>query len=385
MKSADADTITAAHKYRRLLAGAAAVAMAVAVVGVRGGYSQGGALVTTDVVVEQAFTRTVPIVGKLIAKQSGAATTRIAGTVALMHVQVGERVRRGQALAALDTATLELQLALAQARHAEAGARLKTAGAELALAGQALKRLSGLTDSAAVSRAAYDDARQRHSIASARVEEASAAQGSSAAEVSLAKLDLSDAEIVAPFDGAVTARLTEVGSYLQRGEAVARLVSDRQLELEADIPAERLSGLTAGTEVAVLLDNGTSHRATARAVIPEENPRTRTRRVRFTADLGVDAGPLASEQSVTVLVPAGVKRNIVSVHKDAIVQRGRDKIVFVVVDGMAAIRNVQTGESSGNRLEVIAGLAPGEHAVVRGNERLQPDQQVVASPLTIRK
>ena len=345
------------------------------------GYAQGAAVVTTDAVIEQAFTRTIPIVGKLVAKQSGEATARIAGTVAAVRVEVGDRVARGQALAALDAAPLELQLALARARHAEAGARLQTARAQLALAGQELARLSGLTDSAAVSKAAFDDARQRHRIASARVEEAAAAVGSGAAEVDLAKLDLSDADIVAPFDGVVTARLTEVGSYLQRGEAVARLVSDRRLEVEADIPAARLGGLAAGAVVEVRLDNGTSHRATARAVIPLENPRTRTRRVRFNADFGARAGLLASEQSATVLVPAGTKRNIVSVHKDAVVQRGRDKIVFVVVDGAAAIRNIQTGESSGDRLEVLDGLAPGDLAVVRGNERLQPDQPVVGSPL----
>ena len=336
---------------------------------------------TTDAVVEQSFTQTVPVIGRLTAKQSGVVAARIDGTVAAMRVRVGDRVVRGQVLATLDTAALALRMALAEARHAEAGARLKTARAELALANQEVKRLSGLADSAAVSRADYDDAGQRHNIALARVREASAAIDGSTAEVGMAKLELAHAKIAAPFDGAITARLTEVGSYLQRGQAVARLVSDRQLELEADIPYDRLSGLTAGTSVAMLLDNDTTHRATVRAVVPEEDPRTRTRRVRFTTDLGEDAGLLAAEQSVTVLIPAAARRDIVSVHKDAIVQRGRDKIVFVVADGLAVVRTIRTGEASGNRIEVLDGLAPGEHAVVRGNERLQPGQQVTATPL----
>ena len=346
-----------------------------------GVHAQPAAPVSTDAVIEQSFTQTVPIIGRLTAKQSGVVAARIAGTLAAMRVQVGDRVVRGQVLATIDTAVLELRLTLAEARHTEAGARLTTAKAELALADQEVKRLRGLTDSAAVSKADYDDAQQRHIIALARVREASAAIDSSAAQVGLAKIDLAYAQIKAPFDGTITARLTEVGSYLQRGQGAAQLVSDRQLEVEVDVPYDRLGGVTPGAEVEMQLDNGSVHRATVRAVVPEEDTRTRTRRVRFATDLGDDAGLLAARQSVTVLIPVAARRDIVSLHKDAIVQRGRDKIVFVVVDGQAMLRSVRTGQSSGHRIEVLDGLAPGDLAVVRGNERLQPNQPVVATPL----
>ena len=342
-------------------------------------FAQQAALVGTDAVVAQSFTQTVPIIGRLTARQSGVVAARIGGAVAAIEVRVGDRVARGDALARLDDASLSLQFALAEARHTEAQARLQTARAQLALADQEVKRLSGLANSAAVSRADYDDAVQRQNIAAARVREASAALTSSEAQVGLAKLDLRYTEIVAPFDGVITERLTEVGSYLQRGAGVARMVSARRLELEADVPYDRLSGLVAGTEVSMKLDNGSVHRATVRAIVPQEDPRTRTRRVRFTTDLGDDAGLLATEQSVTVLVPAGAKRDIVSVHKDAIVQRGRDKLVFIVADGLAAVRNITTGESSGVRIEVLDGLMPGDMAVVRGNERLFPNQPVTVA------
>jgi len=390
----------ARRRGRRFFAGAAgataiavlaalAALVCVAVAGGPAAFAQPAAPVTTDAVLRQSFTQTVPIIGRLVAKQAGAATTRIAGTVDAMRVQVGARVARGQTLATLGPAVLELRLKLARARHAEETAKLKTANAQLQLARQEAGRLSGLTDSAAVSRAVYDDAKQRRSIAGARAEEAAAAVAGSAAEVRLAELDLSYVDIKAPFDGTVTEILTEVGSFLQRGQAVARLVSERRLELEADIPAERLSGIiaggdgdsdsVAGAQVEMRLDNGSVHRATARAVVPEENPRTRTRRVRFHVDFGRGAGPLADGQSATVLVPAGARRDIVSVHKDAVVQRGRDAIVFVVEDGLAVARRIRTGQSSGDRFEVLDGLAPGDMTVVRGNERLQPNQPVAVS------
>ncbi|MGR3914831.1 MAG: efflux RND transporter periplasmic adaptor subunit, partial [Gammaproteobacteria bacterium] len=344
--------------------------------GAGGAMAQRAALVTVDAVNAQAFAQTLPVVGRLVAQQAGAATTRISGTLVSLHVRVGEAVTRGQVLARLDTEALELQLALVRARRAVTAAALKTAQAQLELAAQEVKRLSRLSDSAAVSKAAIDDARQRHHIASAKASEAVAAGRAGEAEVRLAKLDIKYAEIKAPFAGAVTERFAEVGGYLQRGQRIAQLVSASKLELEAAVPAERLGGLRKGAKVEALLDNGSRHRAIARAVVAEEDPRTRTRRVRFSVDFGDDAGLLAAEQSVTVFIPAGAPRDIVSVHKDAIVRRGGNIIVFVVEEDAAAIRTVRIGAASGERIEVLAGLAPGELAVVRGNERLQPGQKV---------
>jgi len=86
------------------------------------------------------------------------------------------------------------------------------------------------------------------------------------------------------------------------------------------------------------------------------------------------------EQSVTVLIPAGVKRDIMSVHKDAVVRRGPDNIVYLVVNDEAIRRTIVTGESVGIRIEVLDGLAPGDLTVIRGNERLQPNQKVIATP-----
>ncbi|MGI9311041.1 MAG: efflux RND transporter periplasmic adaptor subunit, partial [bacterium] len=325
-------------------------------------------------------TQTVPVIGKLVAKQSGAATARIAGTVSRMLVEVGDRVRRNQPLARIDAADLRLRARLARAQRAEAEARRKTAEAQLALARQEVERLSELADSAAVSRAAYDDAQHRHNIAAARLREASAAIESGAAQLALAELELGYAVITAPFAGAVTARLAEVGDYLQRGQAAARLVSDQRLEVEADVPYGRLGGLSPGTAVELLLDNASRHRAEVRAIVAEEDPRTRTRRVRFVADFDAAAGRLAAQQSVTVLIPAGAARDIVSVHKDAVVRRAGGAIVFVVADGVAALRDITTGASSGERLEVLDGLSAGDLTVVRGNERLTPNQPVRIAP-----
>lgn len=333
-------------------------------------------LVSVDPVVTQEFTQTVPILGRLVARQTGTVATRIAGPVDEILVQVGDRVTEGQLLAVLDSETLGLQKELAEMQRAEAQTRITTAKAQLELAMQEVKRLSGLESSASVSKASMEDAVQQRNIAFARVGEAEAAVSSSTAAIRLADLELQHASILAPFDGTVTAKLTEEGSYLQLGASVVQLVSDNLLELEADIPRERLAGLSPGREINIVLDGDGTHTARVRAIVPEENPRTRTRRVRFNVELDPRQQALAVDQSVVLHIPAGASRQVLSVHKDGIIRNSSGAVVYVVDQDVAKLRPIHTGESVGNRMEVLDGLTAGEKVVVRGNERLQPDQPV---------
>ena len=337
------------------------------------------ALVSVDPVVRQDFTQTVPILGKLVAKQSGTVASRTSGAVQRILVQVGDRVTQDQLIAVIDAEPLKLQKRLAEVQRTEAETRIATARAQLALASQEVKRLSSLESSAAVSKAALDDANQEQKIAFAKVREAEAAMNSSEASIRVAELELGYANITAPFDGTVTAKLTEVGSYLQRGDSVVQLISDQLLELEADIPGNRLSGLTSGRKIDISLEDGSRHYAVVRAIVPEENPKTRTRRVRFHLDLEPRTMALAVQQSVTLHIPAGASRQITSVHKDAIIRQGPGTIVYVVEDNVARLRPVETGAAIGARLEVLQGLSEGDRVVIRGNERLTPDQAVLVA------
>ncbi len=353
-------------------------------------YAQQAALVSVDAVVSEQFTQTAPILGRLIAKQTGTVAVRISGPVAETLVEPGDVVAVGQVLARLDTTNLELLKKQAESALVEARTRLRTVKAELVLAGQEVDRLEALKGSAAISQAALDDALQQQKIARSRLNESEAGIRSSQVLFEIAALAYENATIRAPFDGTITEKLTEVGNYLQVGQPVFRLISDRRLELEADIPAAQLKGLSPGFMVRIELENGSQHKATMRAIIPEENPRTRTRRVRFEPILGDGAGDLANEQSVTVYVPVSDVREILTVHKDGIIRRGQANVVYVVVKGaeeptdsqsepqpeVVEIRELETGYSIGNRVEVMTGLSAGERVVIRGNERLRPGQAV---------
>ena len=332
------------------------------------------ALVKVDPVSKEPLVQTVPILGHLVAKQFGEVAAKINGPIQTFLVDVGDRLAKNQLIAELDATDLIAEKEIAAAHLEEQTAKLKTQRETVILAQQERQRFERLQD--ASSKSHFEDARQKEAIAKAKVLEVNAAIQSARASLKLAEQRLSYAQITAPFAGVITERLSDTGTYVQRGQHIVKLLADRDLEIEAEVPSQRLAGLKPGISVQISLDDSSQHLAVVRAIIPKENQLTRTRRVRFVPEFTATEQALADGQSVTVHVPSGPPRDVLSVHKDAINKKDGQDSVYVVEDGIAKLRPVILGDAVGNRFEVLEGLQTGDQVVVRGNERLQPESKV---------
>ena len=335
-----------------------------------------GSTVSVDEVRVETARQSVPIIGRLVAAQSGAVSAIVKGPVLKILVRVGDRVKKNDKIALLHSDSVKWARELASAEAQAAKARTGTARAQMELRRQELQRLKDLKTSAAFSPARFDDAKQELIKAENASLEADAQLKRARASLKLAEIDFANTTIRAPYTGVVTKVHSESGSYLSVGQPVVSMISDVDMEIEAQVPARRTSGLLPGTEVPFRIGNSVTGISAVRAVVPEENPLTRTREVRLTPiDDGVLEG-MAANQGVTIDVPAGAVREVTSVHKDAVLNRSGKRVVYVVIDGKANMNPVTLGEAIGRRFIVISGLKPGDKVVVRGNERLHPGQNV---------
>ena len=338
----------------------------------------GPATVVLDTVIQGISVETVQVYGRVIARQSSVVAARTRGAVGGILADVGDRVRKDDVLVTLVSSMLDAERALKAAEKKEFDASIQTAGAQLALAAQELERLERLRKSAAFSVARYQDKLRDVERFKSSLAEARAKSDQAQAELRMADINLHNAKIRAPFDGVVTQRHVELGNYVSVGNKVITVLNDASLEVEAEIPANRLSGLSVQTEIDVRPEFGASFKATVRAIVPEENALARTRLVRFTPTFGPANKTVASNQSVILHIPAGVARNAVTVHKDAVTQRRGKKVVFVADEEQktVAMRPVDLGDAFGTRFEVLKGLQPGDKVVIKGNERLRPNQPI---------
>lgn len=335
------------------------------------------AAVGVDKVRSEPLRQTIPVIGRFVAAQAGVVAARTAGPVAAFKVMVGDRVKPGDVVAVLDKDSLKWSLELQEAEVAKQEATVRTRRHELEQVSLELKRIEGLKKSAAFSQARYEDKHAQFITTRSKLAEAEADLKRAKANEALARLNLRDADVLAPYAGVISQRNTEVGAYVSVGQPVVTMINDRSLELEADVPAERISALQAGRKIEFAGAGGKRQEAEVRAVVPDENPSTRTRTVRFTtAEAPPGGAHRAANQSIVLHIPTDKPRDVVTVSKDAILTRQGNTIVFIVLDGKALVRPVRIGDAVGNRFEVLFGLKPDDTVVVRGNERLRPGQPV---------
>ncbi len=329
--------------------------------------------VSVDAVRRIASDETVPLLGRIVALREGPIATEVAGVVAKIHAEVGERVRAGAPLLSLDATPLRLKAEVARAEEASRAARLAEVRASARIARSELDRMEKLKNSAAFTPSRYEDKRQEVARAEAAADAAEADRRIAVANRKLVERDLTNATLAAPYDGVVIERKTDVGAYIAKGEATFVMVSDRDIEVEADVPADLLSHTAmSGRSLQIELAEGHDLLGSIRAILPRENPRTRTRLMRVSLPLDTAGHALAVNRTVRIAFPSGLRREILSVAKDAVIRRnGQTQVMLATPEG-AATRPVTLGAAIGTRFAVVDGLAEGDLAVVRGNERLAP-------------
>ncbi len=329
--------------------------------------------VSVDAVRRVASDETVPLLGRVVALREGPIAIEVAGVVTAIRAEVGDRVKAGAPLLEIDPVPLRLKADVARAEEAARAAQVIEARASARIAKSELERMEKLKNSAAFTPSRYEDKHQDVARLEAAAEAADASRRIALANRKLAERDLVNAALAAPYDGVVIERRVDIGAYVAKGEAVFALINDRDIEVEADVPADLLLHFNpAGRDIEVEITETRKIAGTVRAVLPRENPRTRTRLMRIALPPGAVTHALATNRAVKIAFPSGRQREILSVSKDAVIRRdGKTQVMIATPEGAAA-RSVTLGASLGGRFAVIDGLAEGDLAVVRGNERLAP-------------
>lgn len=338
------------------------------------------AQVGVDAVISEPYAQTKPILGRVVAVQDGVVAARVSGPIAAINVAPGDRVATGAELGRLDLTRLQIEKELASADLTTARSELATAQAEVAKLVQERRRLERLQGSAAFSPAQLDDKVQDILVAQSRIDAANARLARAEVVDSFRQTDIDDGLLRAPYPGVVVRKLVSAGAFVSVGDPVIEMVNDEDVEIEADVPTELLAGLNAGAQIAYTLGGqqtgGQQLSAILRAVVPVENAMTRTLAVRFVPEDAALTSTIG--QSVTVQLPTGAQREVVTVHKDAVLVRQGNRSVFKVGDNNKVVpQTIEVGVAVGGRFEVVSGLEAGDVVVIRGNERLRPGQEVV--------
>ncbi len=305
-------------------------------------------------------------IGTAEPRYSAAVATEVEGLVETLEARQGDRVEKGQPLARLRTYRVKLLLDEARARLREVQARIAKARADV-------DRAQRLFGDRFISE---EELQERVTARDALTQEAHRHR----ATARILEDRLSRMIIKAPFAGRVISEETEVGQWLDEGEAVVRLADLSEIHVMVPIPEQYLPEVPQGTLAEVAFDAlpGPAASGEVSAIVPQADPASRTFPVQISVanpEGRILGGMLAR---VTFFRHAG--HSLLLVPKDAFVpQPDGGGYVVKVDDGTARhvpVRIEETYEKTFAVSPLEGHLDPGDRVVIRGNERTRPGQPV---------
>lgn len=304
-----------------------------------------------------------PFAGSIEPRYTTPVGFRVFGRLVARDVNVGDLVKKGSRLAALDPAVQEIVVRTAKAAVADAQAQLTNATATE-------NRQSYLIERQVTTAAQFEIAQKNRETAAAALVQAKA-------NLTKAQDELAYTQLYADIDGVVTGRNAEVGQVVAAGQPVLTIARPDVKEAVFDVPDALANALPADAVFNVVLELeptvGTSGRV--REVAPEADQATRTRRVRLTLDRPPDAFRLGTTITATRTTSVAPR---IDLPATAIVDEGDKTFVWVVdpATSKADRREVAIAVRMDSSIGVTGGLSAGERVVIAGIHSLKAGQAV---------
>jgi RND family efflux transporter MFP subunit len=327
----------------------------------------GAARVTVFEVSKQRISEKLVFTGIIAAWQSINVTPEIGGRIAKIYVEEGERVRKGQLLAELDTRAARLQMAQAEAAVAVAQANYNDAEKNM-------ERMERLIKENAVSEQQYEKIKLTFESAEAQLNQAKAALN-----LSMYNLDVSIME--APFSGVVASKNAEVGDVINPmmggfspNSGVVTLMDFSRVKIEVDVSHQDVVRIQKGqsASMAVSAFPGRSFPGRVSVVNLTADPTTK----KFHVEVAADNPDLLLRPNTfgEILIEVSSHEDALVVPQNAILE---NSYVFVVnEDNTVRQQDVSIGLENTDRVEILSGIRSGDRVVVEGSYGLDDGAKI---------
>ena len=297
------------------------------------------------------------IAGTIISRHDARLSSEVEGRIESL-VEVGDNINKGEIIARIDDTTIHMQLKEAAAEISQTEAKLKFFKREV-------ERLEELA--------------KNNNAAKNRLDEVISDRDQMYGELTMKQTRLAQARdklnrttIIAPFAGVIAERFKEEGEWAKIGDELVRLVNTESREIQGRIQQESAVFIKKGDPIEVT-DGQKQTLAIVKTLVPVGDDISRLYEIRLEFQ---ESGWMAGH-AVRIKIPTAIPQNVMAVSRDALVIRENTIKVFRILENNTAEAVfVKTGIANDKLIEVIGDINEGDKIVVRGNERLNPQQQV---------
>lgn len=260
------------------------------------------------------------------------------GRLVSLYAKDGASVQKGTLLAKIDDSELKAQL--------------KQAESNQQLAKQKMDRTKGLVE--------------KNAATQADLEAAEASLKSSDANIELIKAQIAKTEVRAPFSGKLGFVNVSVGAWVTTGMSIVTLSEVKKLKAKFALPQRYATTLKVGDKISLQDEERAIQKdGKVTALDATISESSRTRQILVTVDN--DKGDLIAGGYVKVNVELQSGRiKTIPVPAEALTLDKDGAFVYVVDDGKASIRRVETGLRTPISVDVISGLNEGDTVITSG-------------------
>lgn len=301
---------------------------------------------------QRAMTDEILVVGTLLANESVVVRPEIAGRVHEIAFDEGGRAAEGDLLIRLDDGSLKAELTKAEAN--------------LDLSRRNFQRA--------------DELYRRQNLAASTRDEALAKLRADEAALAVARVNLEQTELRAPFGGMLGLRKVSVGDYLRAGDPIVNLDDVDPIKVDFRVPEVFAHRLRTGQTIQVTVDAvpGEAFQGTVYAIDPQVDVEGRS--VLLRARIPNQDGPLRPGMFARVTLILDQRADALVVPEEALIPQGTKHMVFKVVNNTVEAAPVTVGQRRKGLAEITSGLAAGDMVITAGHIKVGPGMPVTPLP-----
>lgn len=281
--------------------------------------------------------------GNLAPFKEAKALAITSGTLQQLHFELGDMVKQGQVLAIVDTRTAQLQLQKAESNAAKLRNDLDTYTELLAGKAATQEKVNQL-------RQDYQDAVN---------------------QVEQTRKSLADGAIKAPTSGMISSKSVELGVFVNAGTEIASIVNLSKAKVQVNLTENEVYKVTKGQAVKITTDvyAGKTFSGTISFISPQADASHN-----YLVEILIDNSGetlLRSGTFVYADFSRKTQQQVMLIPREALTESVKNAAVYVVENGIAHLRTIQTGGDMGGNIQVLDGLHAGEQVVVSGQINLK--------------
>ncbi|QZY53577.1 efflux RND transporter periplasmic adaptor subunit [Crassaminicella profunda] len=330
--------------------------------------------VKTTKVAKKNLTLKTTLSGKIKPIEESSIIPKIPGKVMQVHVEIGDKVQKGDILFELNQTDLMNGVKQAEAAYNTSLASLKLKEEQIANAKKNYERNKALYEQGALSQQAFEQSELQASQAQLDMAKAQLEQSKVVLENATSKL--SDCTITAPISGFITSVEISKGEMASGGKPAITIANLDTVLIETNISEHLINKVHTGDSVDVLVKSASNNplkgKIFALSPAPAKNGLTYPLKITLeNKDTLVKAGMFAE-----INIVSDKKEDIITIPSDSVIVKEGKEVVFSITNDQAKMREISLGLDNGKEVEVLGGLKIGDVIVIKGQNYLDEGNKV---------